>query len=378
MTRKPDMSKFDFISDEKLRSSFEADFAEVESCLTAQAWKAVHVLIGSIIETILTDYLVSTDYKARTKIDPLTLDLGQLINACEKERVLTQKTKELSSVVKSYRNLIHPGRLIRLREKCDKNSAAVAKALLEMVIEEIVTRKREKYGYTAEQIVAKVGRDASALAILPHLLKDTNKFERARLLLRVIPDRYFELDDPLESSHYIAEHQARLSKCFRSAFDMASTGTKKKVTENFLSILKEEDQYKVFTYETEFFRATDLQYLSPTQASLVKEHLLSRLGEEPAVPLFTAMQGLTRFLGTSDVLRLVDPIVRVVGYGKNEELQAASRSFLVNTYSEINNHDLDEAFLRRLGDWIRHLEEKGLVDAALRVRVLKEECEIRF
>lgn len=57
------MEKFDFITDEKLRNSLEADNAELIICFDNEAWKSVHVLVGSIIETLLVDFLISSDFK---------------------------------------------------------------------------------------------------------------------------------------------------------------------------------------------------------------------------------------------------------------------------------------------------------------------------
>ncbi len=250
------MANFDFISDEQLRASLEADYAEVLSCSQVKAWKAVYVLVGSMIETVLLDYLLTTDFLSRTKSDPLQMDLGQLIAACEKEGVLTSKTVQLSSAIKSYRNLIHPGRAVRLGEVVDENGGTVARALLQIVVNEVAARKKGKYGYTAEQIVGKLERDASAMAILPHLLKEVAEVERQRLLLRVIPNRYFELygayqEDPFEDP-LTAEKRERLSECFRSALSMASEDTKKRVARNFVAVLKEEHEHEVLTYETAF------------------------------------------------------------------------------------------------------------------------------
>ena len=310
------MASFDFITDERLRTSLEADYAEVLACTQAKSWKAVHVLVGSIIETVLMDYLIATDYKSRGKADPLQMDLGQLIVACAKERVLSDKTVQLASAIKSYRNLIHPGRAIRLEEVADENGTTVARALLEIVVNEVSASKKEQYGYTAEQIVGKLERDASAVGILPHLLKEVRELERERLLVKVIPKRYFELDESLGqdlfSGEFVAETQDRLSQCFRSAMSVASEETKKKVMRNFVAILKEEDQHKVLTYETAFFKASDLKYLPPADAMLVKEHLLSRLSKEVELPLLKTIEGLAEFVASDDIQRVVDPMIRAM------------------------------------------------------------------
>jgi hypothetical protein len=97
----------------------------MQSCARNQAWKAVHVLAGSIVEAVLADYLISTGQKSP---DPLEMGLAQLIAACKKAGVLNQRTAELSGALKAYRNLIHPGRARRIGEEADADVADVAQS----------------------------------------------------------------------------------------------------------------------------------------------------------------------------------------------------------------------------------------------------------
>lgn len=131
------MAAFDFITNEDFRASLEADQAELLSCVEAKAWKAVHVLAGSIIEAVLLDYLIASKYQNLPPEDLLKMDLHKAIDACQAEGVLTGKTAQLSAVIKDYRNLIHPGRSVRLSEKIDENSAHIAQCLLAMILAEI-------------------------------------------------------------------------------------------------------------------------------------------------------------------------------------------------------------------------------------------------
>jgi len=43
------MAIFDYITIDEFRKSLESDYQEMTSCFTAEAWKAVHVLAGSIL-----------------------------------------------------------------------------------------------------------------------------------------------------------------------------------------------------------------------------------------------------------------------------------------------------------------------------------------
>ena len=65
------MIEFDFITDDRFRDSLIADYVEFRASLSAEAWKAALVLVGSVVEALLVDHLISTDYKTRVGTDPL-------------------------------------------------------------------------------------------------------------------------------------------------------------------------------------------------------------------------------------------------------------------------------------------------------------------
>src|SRR6266513_1452621 len=107
---------FNFISDEKFRVSLENDFGELEKRMKAEAWKAVHVLAGSVVETLLIDYLMVTEYEKRSPQKISKLNLYQIIEICKEEQVLSNKAADLAHAIREYRNLIHPEKLRRLEE----------------------------------------------------------------------------------------------------------------------------------------------------------------------------------------------------------------------------------------------------------------------
>ena len=158
---------FSFITDQKFRTSLAGDYAELLKSLESGAWKAAHVLSGSVVEALLIDFLISMDYEKKSGKNPLELDLSKAVDACRKEGALSDRASALATVIRGYRNLIHPGRMIRLNERVDKNSAAIAKALVDMVISEIADARINKYGFTADQLMLKIEHDSSCAPILP-------------------------------------------------------------------------------------------------------------------------------------------------------------------------------------------------------------------
>src|SRR5438477_9425008 len=124
------MSSFDFITAPEFRQSLESDYSEMLECVKAHAWKSAQVMAGSIVEALLIDYLIAKGTGQGTAKDPLKMDLAEAIPVCKADKALSDRSADLSSVVRSYRNLIHPGRMVRLLEEPpNESSANIAVAL---------------------------------------------------------------------------------------------------------------------------------------------------------------------------------------------------------------------------------------------------------
>ncbi len=341
------MIAFDFVSDDNLRASLEADYRELELCIKAGAWKAVQVLAGSIIETILIDYLLMSDYQKRSPTDPLDMDLFKAIVACRKEQVISERTEQLSHAIRSYRNLIHPGRTIRVGEIANERGAKIAQILVEIIVDEISEQRKKQYGYTAEQIVRKLESDPSVIPILDDLLKNTHRIEMERLLLRILPQRYYDLMAFNEQEETLSS----LTTCFRMTFKLSSKEIKKKVAQNFIRILKEESGGKVHSYEMAFFRGTDLDYLDEKEAQLVKKHLLSNLGKNASASIFVTMEGIGKFLRPEEIEPFIDQLIRTIVFKSSEALSTVARNFLDSEYFKMEK-DTQEAVRERLDEWI--------------------------
>jgi hypothetical protein len=301
----------------------------------------------------------------------LKFDLGKLIDACKSQAALTDKTRELTVVVKTYRNLIHPGRLLRLKEKVDHNSATVAKSLLAMIVDEIGQLKTKQYGYTAEQILSKIEKDPSCVSILPDLLKDTKALEVQRLLLKIIPDRYLTMSSSNQGDFEEWDTLERLAKCFRLAFDEASTEIKTKATQKFVSILKEAVHDIVISYEDNFFRASDLMYVSATDGGMVKKHLLARLKQDRTEKLITALDGIELLITETEASEIVDSLMKEILYGKGGPQKVPLKNFIVRLWQS-TVQPVDTKIQSRLNDWRELLKGKERIE---HLRVVEEIIE---
>jgi hypothetical protein len=361
------MATFDFISGSDFRESLTQDYKELTEASGNRLWKSVHILAGSIIEAILADYLIAIDYKKTKKIDPLEMVLFDLIQACHKEGILTDKTVGLCNVIRNYRNLIHPGRIIRLKEKVDPNSAKVALALVEMIVDEVSASRRETYGFTAEQIVSKIEMDYTAISIISHILDSTKQHEVERLLLDVIPARYMTLN--YQDKHDYSRELDDLENCFRHAFDKSDDQLKKKVTKHFVQILKNESGDSVFVYETVFFRCTDLKYLNDDELNLVKTHILSSLKRRSSISLIRALNGIGSRLKINDIIKFIDPLVNVIMKEFGTKHAVFAERALTKEFNNIPSK-YKQLYSKRIDQWIKANEGKDNLEKS--IQTLKE------
>lgn len=314
-------ARFAFITNAAFRSTLEADYTELQACTQAQAWKAVHVLAGSIIEALLVDSLVSiTPKKEHPRL--YKEGLAKLIGEANSAGVVSERAANLSHVVRGYRNLIHPGLSVRNTEIVDAESAIVASALVNMIIAEVVEQRKETYGLTAEQIASKLETDPTAVALLPHFLKDTREIELEQLVLGVLPRRIVDLGEDEHAS------RAALERAYRVVFDAVDDDIKAAATAEFVRVLREEGQFIVRCREN-LFRAVDVRWLGRDDAALVKTHLLTRLRDVDA-PFATAATGIGSLLDAQEARRIASALIRTAPLLTNPFLFQALLDFVAS------------------------------------------------
>ena len=287
------MAQFDFVSDPDLRASLLSDYRELNACLETGSWKAAHVLAGSIIEAILVDYVAGLP---NPPSNLLSMMLGPLLDYCKEHQILSTKYVEIGTAVKNFRNCIHPGRVIRLGEVIDKEGATVAAALAEMILKEVAKRKKETYGFTADELVAKILADPSTVGIFPHLIKSVNIRELRRLIVERIPLLPGWID---KTNGFTDSEAARLTVCFHYAYEAADSFTKKEVVEKYLEVLRTGTGPLVQLYEECFFRTPQLDLMDDEEKHITKKHLLISFADDPA-RFVGSMAGIGRYLGGDD------------------------------------------------------------------------------
>jgi predicted metal-dependent hydrolase len=347
------MPSFDFITSKEFRQSLDDDFKEMRNCIETESWKCAQVIAGSIVESLLIDSLINLPNPLRGSKQLLSLDLGEAITICRGEKILSDRTADLCSVVRSFRNLIHPGRVIRLAEPSpERGSAHIALSLVEIIAEELGRVRIEKVGIRAEQILSKLERDPDSLTILKHLIVEANEAQRERLLLEVLPQAHLRC---YSSNPFENEICDRLEAAYKITLANVSVNIKERVAAEYVRVLREEDGSYVTRYSDAFFRANQLENVAAQHLAMVREHLLNSVPPMHTVTSVRRIREIDSFLVPEDAARWLDPIVRTLTNldDKNKFIQNHVREHLLSPFFAVENDKLQAALKTRLESWKR-------------------------
>lgn len=350
------MPSFDFITDRFFRQSLENDYQEMLKGVESMAWKSAQVIAGSVVEALLIDYLASVPNSARTSKSPLSMDLAEAISVCRAEKALTDRTADLCSVIRSYRNLIHPGRVVRLDEpEPGRESASIALSLVEIISEELAKTRRKQLGLTAEQLLSKLERDQDSLTIFKHIVLEASEFQRERLLLDLLPEAHERLHGP-EEWHDV-EAADRVESAFETTFSTVSGMVKKKVVAEFVRVVREKDGAYVVRFTDAFFRAQMIEHVVADQRPMVLAYVFRRVETSPSIKTLRLIEGITPFLGKSEGGKWTDVLVRAAS-NSDAKLRSAARQHLsvglLGTTGEF-----DRVVWDRLDSWKNHYQKAG-------------------
>ena len=262
--------------------------------------------------------------------------------------------------------------MIRLGEDPpSKTTCEIAVALIDLIVADISRTRRATVGFTAEQILSRVVRDANCISIFSHLLAEVNDEQKRRLLVTLIPEAYFELptENPFDN---VSE---RLESSHRITFDAASEEAKILVCQQFVKMLKEADGDRITRYRNGFLRATDLQYLPVPAQSLVKEHLLSSPVSIHSSDTLEVIVGIGAYLEEADVQKWFDPLMQtMLSTVATEYLRKKARETFANTLFDTKKA-VDTKLLARLNDWVVHFEKLAVPQSHALALELQDELK---
>lgn len=131
--------EFSFVKDVTLRKILERDYMEIQRAYVAHNWKSVIILAGGAIEAILLDLLRQDEPRTKAaksappEPDLTRWDLNNLINVTVDLGLVSIGVERLSSPVREYRNLIHPGNEVRTKLTFGAEEAKIALEVLHIV-----------------------------------------------------------------------------------------------------------------------------------------------------------------------------------------------------------------------------------------------------
>jgi hypothetical protein len=142
-----------FVTDVDLRDALRLDIAEVDRALSEGRWKSATVIGGSVIEALLlwaidkigptkrqTALTAALGSKAITKAPSTNTNdwvLAELVPVAEAAGLITSETRKQCDLARGFRNLVHPGRAVRLQQQCDQGTAFAAGAAMAFVTRDL-------------------------------------------------------------------------------------------------------------------------------------------------------------------------------------------------------------------------------------------------
>jgi len=140
-----------FIADPDSRSSLRIDISTAYRAYGNGKYKAATVLAGAVVEVLLlwrikaapTDTLKTGITKHDAEVpsrkldarDPEKWDLTDLIDVATRLKIIGDHVREACDLCREFRNLIHPGRVLRTGADASKGTALAALAAMQALLE---------------------------------------------------------------------------------------------------------------------------------------------------------------------------------------------------------------------------------------------------
>jgi len=146
----PTTSVLSFIADAPFRESLRLDLSALNTALANGEYKAATVLGGSVVEALLLWGLAERTQTERQSFitsavqmsalsrtpdaDLNRWDLHVFIEVATAGHIITGETATIARLAKDFRNMIHPGRAERMKQRCDRSTALTVVAAVERII----------------------------------------------------------------------------------------------------------------------------------------------------------------------------------------------------------------------------------------------------
>jgi len=280
----------EFVTDDAYHDLLEDDLKEMDAALKARAPKAATVLAGSLLEALLA-YALQTASPKRGKRSFDSLSLDRLIEEARAADLLTDEAVQLSVVVKSYRNLIHPGRARRLERTIDNETAQIAVALVRMVARHLEVRLSGKQGHEASAVLRRLKDSSPPPGVLEHLIQRMPSSEVSLLLRRELPKALVKK----AKTSYGRLPQRDLKnyeRAFALCWQRSTSSVRADAARCVARAIGSESDDVVAAVVDAFLKPDYLHEFDSVDKELAVAHLLARLDSRPNKTYIAALEGL--------------------------------------------------------------------------------------
>jgi hypothetical protein len=128
-----------FIKESEVEKQIKSDFAELHKCMGHESWKASIVLIGSLIESVLYNYINNTD-SVKSNIPQFSqrnATLNDFLQWARQHNIIDENLFRLSEPIRDYRNTIHPKVQQRLGTEISRHLVEIGYNILLEIIRSI-------------------------------------------------------------------------------------------------------------------------------------------------------------------------------------------------------------------------------------------------
>ena len=158
-------------------------------------------------------------------------------------------------------------------------------------------------------------------------------------------------------------------------FQKSKHEIKRKVCRKFVAIVKEGSGEYVERYQDAFFRCRDMIHLDKKDQNLIIDQVINRVTTSVEYMEIEICNSLSRYLDISNVTKLVDPFVKTAIYNENSRIKRKAIEYLK---SEFMHTEVEDAFLKRIDDWIKLYESRKNTDYIDLLKDIKDAYEIPF
>jgi len=152
MTRRPKRG-FRFVASSELRRSARTDWREARLAHRGRSWRSCVIGCGAVLEAMLLDgaekdataalAAYSQKFVGRALLPLRRWSLNELAEVCVELKILGDQSFHLAHALRFSRDLVHPGRAVRLRASIGKPEADLALATVRHVHVTLAKRWRE-------------------------------------------------------------------------------------------------------------------------------------------------------------------------------------------------------------------------------------------